>query len=213
MNRQIGVAGLVLSAVLLSACAGQEEDTSPTPRAIPATTAPSSSQTAAPSAGGSTEPMPTPWESGDIPEGATEESAAATAQRFLEAWVQFSPANFDAKDFWFESWEDLATADFRSQMRVQADSMWSWTWNRSEKACCVEFPEPSEATLSGDKAVAKVTLERQVYDLFATADELLAQPDTGQTLTYLVHMDATGDGLLVDEVVEVDQSTPLPAVG
>lgn len=210
MRKKI-IVGLVATSLMLGACSRGEDPQEQPTEGPTVTTAPTTTRTPQ---GGPTEPMPTVREAPEIPDGVAEDAAAATAQTFLEQWVQFTPGSLDPKEQWFGTWEDMATREFRNQMRVQADGMWSWTWNTEQKACCVAFPDPVEASVGDDQAVAKVTLTRWVLPLFATAGELetITQENSPEKKTYLVRMDVEDEGFIVAGADEIPEDAPLPEV-
>lgn len=199
---------LLGAALLVAGCSRSEE---PEPgETISAASQSSTSATSTTSTGPA--PMPTVRMAPEIPEELGEDAAGATAQTFLEMWVQFSPSNFDPKQAWFDSWDSWATADFRRDMRISADSMWSWTWNQSVKTCCVEFPTPVEVNVDGDKAVAKVTLTRWVLPLFATAADIEANVTEPEEKTYIVTLEGGSGQFLVSDVREAGRDDALPEV-
>lgn len=210
MRKKI-IVGLVATSLMLGACSqgdGPQEQPTEGPTV---TAAPTSTRTPQ---GGPTEAMTTVREAPEIPTGVNDAAAAATAQTFLEQWVQFSPGGFDPKEQWFSTWDHLVAREFRNEMRVQADGMWSWTWNTEQKACCVAFPTPAEAHVGDDQAVAKVTLTRWVLPLFATAGEMetITQENSPEKKTYLVWMDVEDEGFIVAGADEIAEDAPLPEV-
>lgn len=205
------IVGLVATSLMLGACSRGGDPREQFTEGPTVTAAPTTTRTPQ---GGPTGPMPTVREAPEIPAGVAEDAAAATAQTFLEQWVQFTPGALDPKEQWFSTWEHMVTREFRNQMRVQADGMWSWTWNTEQKACCVAFPAPAEAHVGDEQAVAKVTLTRWVLPLFATAGEMetITRENTPEKKTYLVWLDLEDEGFLVTGVDEIPEDAPLPEV-
>lgn len=167
-----------------------------------------------PTTGGEPTPMPTVRYAPDPVDGLTEESARVAAMRFVEQWAVFSPAPYQGKEFWFSSWEGQATSAFRAQMRVDADPMWEWTWQRRQKACCVEFPRQAVAELGaeGESAVVHVPIRRATLSLDGMAGEI-EDDTTWEELLFLVWLVPGNDAWLVDSVDEIPADTELPGGG
>lgn len=203
------VTAVIISAIIVAGCSRSEDspqEGQPSGGGYP------SSTMASPSPSPTVQAMPTVRSAPEIQEGISEEAAAATAQTFVEMWATFSPSNLNPKQDWFDSWDKWATPDFRRDMRVSADRLWSWTWNRSEKACCVEFPMPAEVTVGEEEAIAKVTLTRWILPLFATQADFEENMKDPEGKTYMVTMVVDGDRLLVSDVREAVRDEKLPEV-
>lgn len=209
--RTTSIAALCAALTLLAACSSEEEQ-HPDEQATTVEQVNPEKNTPTRPVPDSTGIMPTVRNAPDPIDGTSTEAAAVAAQRFLEQWVQFSPSRPDAKEYWFSSWDNAASSDFRAAMRRQADSMWSWTWNQSLKTCCVEFPHPAEASVGSDEAVAKVPLTRWVMPLVGTQEEIEKAMRTEEK-TYLVWMSANGESFKVESVDEVPADAPLPHKG
>lgn len=213
-NRLATVALTVATVGLLAACGSDNDDgDTPSPSGVNPVV-PDASTTSEPPAGeSSVPPMQPVREAPEIPNEMGDAAAAATAQNFLESWMTFSPSDFEPKKDWFKRWDDMASSQFRSDMRVKADGMWSWTWNQSKKSCCVEFKGDPEVEVGDTTAVAKVSFTRTKQDLFATAGELKKGKGLEkEDLTYIVAMTVQDERYEIIDAYQVDRGESLPEV-
>lgn len=214
MRKTMTVTAAVLAAsCLFSACGSDEgEDTSRGPSAAPS--AARSSEQASSTVTATVPALTSMKNAPDIPDEAGEEAVSATAQNFIEQWQTFSPSDFEPKEDWFDRWEHMASTEFRSKMRSQADQMWSWTWNQDKKSAFYKFEGEPEVALGRDVAAAKVTFIRAKQDLFATVDELKnGQGLEKETMTYMVEMTVEDDGSYqVIDARPVDRNEKMPEV-
>lgn len=208
------VTATMTAAGLLVACGSDTSTESPSNQSETNPVVPDASITNEPGAGeGSVAPMEPVREAPEIPDDMGDAAAAATAQNFLESWMTFSPSDLEPKKDWFARWENMTSSEFRQDMRVQADGMWSWTWNQGKKSCCIVFDGEPDVEVGDHTAVAKVTFTRYKQDLFATAKEL--EEGTGveeEPLTYIVAMTVEEDRYEVIDAYQVEPDEPLPEV-
>lgn len=214
-KKRLAVAVATVATVgMLAACGSNDgEETAPSPSESNPVVPDASTTSEPPEGEESVTPMQPVREAPEIPDEMGEDAAAATAQNFLESWMTFSPSDLEPKKDWFNRWEDMTSAEFRSDMRIQADGMWSWTWNQSKKSCCVVFEGEPEVEVGEHTAAAKVTFKRYKQDLFATSREL--EDGDGleeETLTYIVAMSVEDERYEVIDAYLADDDESLPEV-